>query len=228
MSIKLKITIFITSLVILSLGITLFYLSNYQYKPALENEIINSIIKNLEIYEISIKKYLRGIGDKTIEQINRDIRKVLDNSVELLYIKILDYENKNRYIIFRKNTISLVMNGKHLHSELKDYQIIKSRIKKIKDEELNNKIRTAAELYIYNDYKIKFSKFINDFKVINSNFNSFYKLKNTIIQSNNKIKKSKVRLTVKKQQVKRLIYYANNEKRKIKKYTSEDNKKRDK
>ena len=52
MSIKIKIIAFISLLVILSLGITLYYLSYGKYKPLLREEIINRIVMNMESQDV--------------------------------------------------------------------------------------------------------------------------------------------------------------------------------
>ena len=61
MSLKIKIVLFISILVILSLGATLIFLSFYEYKPALKNEIIQRIDYQLD--HITSQIFRAMIGD---------------------------------------------------------------------------------------------------------------------------------------------------------------------
>ena len=106
MSIKLKIILFISILIILSLGITLFYLSYVQYKPSLKDEIIQRIDYQLNYLTPDVFRVMRG--DLSYDMLDIPTFRILDENTEVFYLVIFKGKRKNRlryFWIIRKNKI---------------------------------------------------------------------------------------------------------------------------
>lgn len=199
----------------MSLGTTLFYLSFYKYKPAIEDEIIHRIKMNLDYYDMGVQEYFKDAAD----ELPFGLFDVFHNNIELVYIRIIDYVKRNRYILYRRNTVNIDIKGKKTIASSFDRKPVKmkKRFSKIFYNESIN-IKTNQNLYILKDYKMELTKHIRGFIAIHSNFNEFLKLKNNIIKSNQKIINLKIDRDSKKYQKQLLLSYANNEIKKIKSY----------
>ena len=86
MSIKYKIIIIFVSFIILSLGLTILYLSFKNYKPALKAEIINRIKSTTEHFDLNTIEYLKADKDGNIPPLSH----IFQINSEIVYIKIFD------------------------------------------------------------------------------------------------------------------------------------------
>ncbi len=206
MSIKYKIIIFLAVLLVLSLGITVLYLSNSQFKPELRKEIIKRISQNLENNNNIVANHL--INNAGVEKLYTVLIKTFVNNSELMYIRILDKINDKRYT-YKKNLVILNIDNKELQIPRIETKMEKKWTKRIKNKTLTNEFNIPKKLYIFNNYKEEFSKDIRDFKTINSNFNEYIKFSKNVIASNQKINHIKIDRKIKKRLNRKLLNYVN-------------------
>lgn len=211
MSIKFKLIISLIILVVLSLGITIFYLSYKQYKPTLKNEILHRITQNLKNNNNIISKLIvdedMDSEYKTITM-NNIFLKMLENNTELIYVNIFDKINNRKYI-FQKNTVMINIEDEELLSPRIVMKTIKKRIKSIKSLPMTKE--SLLYLVVMNNYKQEFEQHINDLQTINSNFNNYISICKGIIATNKKIQRSSLSKIKKKREIKNLLNKANRE-----------------
>ncbi|MBN1897754.1 MAG: diguanylate cyclase [Spirochaetes bacterium] len=205
MSIKYTVIIFLTILLVLSLSITILYLSNTQYKPRLKSEIIHRISQNLENNNNIIAEQL--LNNAGLENLNVILLKVFDVNEELIYLKVLDVINRAEYI-YKKNLVLLDMGKRELEITRNEVETRKRVIKR-KSSKAFEKVDTVNEkYYVVNDYREEYERDMREFYSINSNFNRFISINNQIISSNQimgQIKNIKERI----KQARALFHYAN-------------------
>jgi len=163
MSLKLKIVLFISILVILSLGTTLLFLSYYEYKPALKNEIIRRIDYQLD--HITARVVLTMRGESKYDVLDVPLFSILDRNKEVLYLKILKgSKNKNlRYFgVITKNRIIYQLRNEEKKITYHNEFVKKLRGKKVIDtcniiklatSKTNNTLNTEIPVYRTVDLK---------------------------------------------------------------------------
>ncbi len=186
MSVKLKITIFITILIILSLGVTIYYLSFEKYKPALKNEVQQRIYIQLNY----INKIVSSIFNSS-RVLNEDEKQALEfnllNTVselfkknsELLYLAIIKKSSSHKYrtyAVYRRNII--LMKKKDSDEIIKGYRIetinrFRGGIWPIKSDKKNYYIKSSINYrgnlkneFITNEIKLNF--FLSNIYVLKS------------------------------------------------------------
>ncbi|MBU1076538.1 MAG: GGDEF domain-containing protein [Spirochaetes bacterium] len=184
MSIKYKIIIFIVVLLILSLGITILHLTN-KYWPVLQDEIINRISLNLENNNSIVADNMTS--DSPLESLNSIFLTVLDNNNELMYIKVMDLFNKDRYALYTRNTVIFESGHDKLQVPRNEIFIGEGRVRPVPENVYSNVYHTNENLYIINNYSKQLKEYADEFNAINSNFNSFLQFRKNAIRSNNKI-----------------------------------------
>jgi len=83
MSVKLKITLFIAILIVVSLGITIYYLSFEKYKPALEKEVVSRLTVQLN--------YINKIMKPIITEGWKENNTILLNAIAEMFKTIRSY-----------------------------------------------------------------------------------------------------------------------------------------
>jgi len=138
MNLKLKIILFISILVLVSLGSLIFYLSYYKYQPQLKNEIIQRI--DYQLNNITPNIYSLFYSKTKILKTDIYTFNILDKNKEICYIKILK-GNKNRRLryfdIIYKNLIIL---------EEKKRIIVKTNYNLL-EKVRNKRVRTKINLF---------------------------------------------------------------------------------
>ncbi len=199
MSLKLKIVLFISILVIVSLAATLIFLSFHEYKPVLKNEIINRIDSQLDYVTPDIFRIMRG--EIEYSMLNVPTFRILNKNNEVMYLKILKGKKnkylryfgvttKNRIIYQLKKADEKVIDLNICIDEIKNKKVVTScDIIKIASSN-NNTLNTEIPLYVKTDLKEFFKEKEKKYKAVISNIN----LMITKIQEKKKsIKKKKTR-----------------------------------
>ncbi len=109
MSVKLKITLFITILIIVSLGVTIGYLSYGKYKPALEEEVVSRLSVQLNYINKIMKPIITNNWKENDTVLLNAIAEMFKTNPELLYF-VIAKKKKNRYYthaVYRRNIILL-------------------------------------------------------------------------------------------------------------------------
>jgi len=177
MSVKLKITLFIAILIVVSLGITIYYLSFEKYKPALEKEVVSRLTVQLNYIN---KIITEGWKENNTILLNA-IAEMFKTNPELLYFTITRKGKKSKYYtysVYRRNIITVKEEKEPEPYEVYTIENI-NRIKggrwivKLKED---RKIINASLNY-YSDLK-------NDFVTNSRIVSSFYSNLNVLKSSN--------------------------------------------
>ena len=181
MSVKLKITLFIAILIVVSLGSTIYYLSFEKYKPALEKEVVSRLTVQLNYINKIMKPIITEGWKENNTILLNAIAEMFKTNPELLYFTITRKGKKTKYYtysVYRRNIISVKEKKESEPYEVYTIENI-NRIKggrwivKLKED---RKIINASLNY-YSDLK-------NDFVTNSRIVSSFYSNLNVLKSSN--------------------------------------------
>ncbi len=181
MSVKLKITLFIAILIVVSLGITIYYLSFEKYKPALEKEVVSRLTVQLNYINKIMKPIITEGWKENNTILLNAIAEMFKTNPELLYFTITRKGKKSKYYtysVYRRNIITVKEEKEPEPYEVYTIENI-NRIKggrwivKLKED---RKIINASLNY-YSDLK-------NDFVTNSRIVSSFYSNLNVLKSSN--------------------------------------------
>lgn len=184
MSVKLKIILFITVIIGLSLGLTIFYLSNKEYKPALKKEIVGRIVINLDNYDREAGAFLSGLSDR--DKLTFALMKFFGIHEELMYLKVTGRNRKG--LLFSKDLL-IAEDGGGGHVVLrKDVRPIVSAASFPAD--FTNVRSVMKKMYVARDFLPELEKRRGRLVSLRSNLNVFLLRQNHLLQSNRGILRS--------------------------------------
>ncbi|MDD5067930.1 MAG: GGDEF domain-containing protein [bacterium] len=189
MSIKLKITLFILIIITVSLGLTILFLSNKEYKPALKKEIMDRIIINLESYDREAGDYLKGLSDT--DRIYPVFSRYFNMHREVMYLKIV---GSRKYIVYKKNMLVLTWNGTTYNTFRNDIKVVDKKVPFPSRQSFTNTKSIRMGLYVSDDLRQEMIRCGQELSGLTNFLSSQLLLVNRIMSSNRVFQSIKERM----------------------------------
>ncbi len=201
MSIKIKIVLFLTILVLISINVTTFYLSFSKYRPALEAQVVTRIKQAVLQHNFAVLRYMRKVPEAGFPY---RFRNVLKKNKEVVYIKVKPLRKGERTMLFSRTLTRLKSGEKTLLMPGIRQNVITEKPVKPKEGRV---VRFLT--YSSVDYGKSVAAHFAEIHKLNEALNGYLKLKDDTLKQYRIIKKSRDTAAIKKQKTAELLETVN-------------------